>query len=304
LVLGVDPGQEARVSTLAQTIDQGNYFPEVTHIAHSGFATAVVGRLLADNLRVHVGDEITIMGQGRDGSVAATVARVIGTFASGLDDFDRNTIVIPLSEFQAIYSMGDAAHEIVAICRSLKQVTQLKCEISQYLSKSFPDTQLAVLDWETLVPGLRQAISMDLVMGVIMYFILVIVVAFSILNTFLMAIFERTREFGVLMALGTKPSRLTRVLIAESAMLTLIGISAGILVGVFITIYFQVNGIDVSGSSELLKQYGITGRIHPRLSMFTALTGPLAVFMITLLSAMYPAFKIRKMKPLDALAHT
>ena len=301
LVLGVDPLTEARVSNLKRTITDGRYFGEAG--ISKDLVPALIGRSLSINLKASIGDELTIMGQGRDGSVAATVVRIIGVFASGLDDFDRRSVVIPLSHFQDIYAMDGSVHEIVVIGDRLGCVPEIKTAVQRRLSERFSNAGLVVLDWQALVPGLKQAISMDLVSGIIMYLILVIVVAFSILNTFLMAIFERTHEFGVLMAIGVRPARLTRVLVAESAVLTLIGIAAGILSGVALTLYFQIHGIDVSNASELLSRYGISGKIHPRLSMTTLLAGPAVVFLITFLSALYPAVKIRKMSPLKALSH-
>lgn len=303
LVIGIAPQREARVSTLKQTIQNGRYFPAEDRSAPSELTPALVGCLLAENLGIAVGDELTIMGQGRDGSVAATVARVIGIYKSGMDEYDRSTVQIPLTAFQSIYTMGTAVHEVVVIGSSLKKVPEIKAAAAARLKDRFPDVDLTVLNWETLVPGLKQAISLDLVMGVIMYFILVVVVAFSILNTFLMALFERTHEFGVLMAVGTQRSRLTRVLVAESAMLTFLGSMAGVVIGILVTLYFQTRGIDVSGSSEILSQYGISGKIHPRLSFFTVIAGPSIVYLITILSALYPALKIRRMTPLEALAH-
>jgi len=129
------------------------------------------------------------------------------------------------------------------------------------------------------------------------------VVAFSILNTFLMAIFERTREFGVMMAIGTRPGRLTRLVLTESAGMSLIGVVVGVAAGCLITWYFQAYGIYLGDSAELLRQYGITGRIYPKLSLLSATLGPAIVLVITLLSALYPALKIRKLKPVEALVY-
>jgi len=151
------------------------------------------------------------------------------------------------------------------------------------------------------MPGLRQAIEMDLVSGLIFYGLLIIVVAFSILNTFLMAIFERTKEFGVMMAIGTTPRRLTKVLLIESMAMTLIGIIAGIILGIGITYYFQVHGIDFSGGSELLSQFGITGRMYPKLSLLSVSIGPFMVLFFTFFAALYPALKIRRLRPVEAM---
>jgi putative ABC transport system permease protein len=153
------------------------------------------------------------------------------------------------------------------------------------------------------MPGLLQSIQIDLVSGLIMYMVLIIVVAFSILNTFLMAIFERTREFGILMAIGTKPGRIMRILLLESVSITGIGIFLGMILGSVITLYFQKYGIDFTGASEIMKQLGISGQMYPRLSLLSLSIGPLAVLFITSLAALFPALKVRKLKPVEAISY-
>jgi putative ABC transport system permease protein len=295
MVIGIDPVRESQVSTLKKLIRQGGYF------SASDTNQALIGQRLARNLQVGLGDEVTILGQGRDGSIAATVVQVKGIYKSGMDDFDRSSIHIPLKLFQDVYDMGDAVHEVVAVGTALKHVSGMKKAVRAGLKKLDQRHPLVALDWDELMPGLLQAIEMDLVSGIIFWFILIVVVAFSILNTFLMAIFERTREFGVLMAIGTSPQRLTRLLLIESTAMTMIGIGIGTVCGCVLTWYFQVHGLDLGGASELMTQYGISGRMYPRLSLITALSGPGAVLVITLLTALYPAFKVRRLKPVEAM---
>ena len=295
MVIGIDPMKEARVSTLKKLVRQGDFLSE------GDTNQALVGELLAKNLQVGLGDELTILGQGRDGSIAATVVRVKGVYKSGIDEFDRSSIHIPLKIFQDVYSMGGAVHEVVAIGLSLKDVSVMKKATQVALRKLDQKYPLVALDWDEIMPGLLQAIKMDLVSGIIFWFILIVVVAFSILNTFLMAIFERTREFGVLMAIGTAPRRLTKLLLIESTVITMIGIGIGIIAGCLLTWYFQVHGLDLGGTSELMSQYGISGRMYPQLSLITALSGPGAVLIITFLTALYPAFKVRRLHPVEAM---
>ena len=233
--------------------------------------------------------------------MAATVARVTGIYDSGMDEFDRNAIHIPLAEFQDAFSMGPAVHEMVVLAHNLTKVPEIKASVRKSLPAVASDSKLTALDWDELMPGLRQAIRMDLVSGAISYLILIMVVAFSILNTFLMAILERTHEFGVMMAMGARPGRLTNLVLAESAGMTLVGVAVGMLLGCLLTAYFQVHGIDLAGSSEILRQYGIPSRLYPRLTLLSATAGPGVVFVITLLSALYPALKIRRLKPVEAM---
>ena len=295
VVTGIDPQKEARVSRIRKLVHEGHFLTE------DDGSRAVVGKLLAKNLRVKIGDELTLLGQGRDGSIAATVVQVKGIFSSGIDEFDRSTIQIPLAFFQQTFSMGNAVHEVVIIAKSLSDVSRIKAKLVTALSKLNKGMHLKTFDWQELMPGLRQAIEMDLVSGLIFYALLIIVVAFSILNTFLMAIFERTREFGVLMAIGTTPRRLTKVLLTESMVMTAVGIMAGILIGIAITYYFQMNGIDFSGGSDLLSQFGITGRMYPKLSLLSVSIGPIMVLFFTFIAALYPALKVRRLRPVEAM---
>jgi putative ABC transport system permease protein len=294
-VVGIDPATEAQVTTVKQLIRQGSY------LADNDTDQALVGDLLAKNLRVGLGDELVLLGQGLDGSIAATAVRVKGTFSYGQDEFDRSFIYIPLSYFQGVYSMGKAAHEVVVVASSLEAVPRIKRAVATAIDRIDTKKKLVVLDWMQLMPGLIQSIKMDLISGFIFYFILIIVVAFSILNTFLMVIFERTREFGVFMAMGTTPGRLTRLLLLESAALTLLGTVTGIIAGSLVTWYFQVHGIVFSGSSEMLRQYGLPERMYPQLSTLSIAIGAGLVLVITLVAALYPALKVRRLRPVEAM---
>jgi len=283
------------VTTLKQLIRHGNY------LAEGDADHALVGGLLAKNLRVGVGDELVLLGQGRDGSIAATVVQVAGIFSYGQDALDRNVIYIPLAYFQEVYTMRGAAHEVVALGTSRKAIPRIKRALSAGIKTQAEKNKLVVLDWMELMPGLVQSIQMDLISGLIFYLILIIVVAFSILNTFLMVIFERTREFGVFMAMGTTPGRLTRLLLLESTTLTLLGTVIGILAGILVTWYFQVHGIVISGTSEMLRQYGLPERMYPQLSALSIAVGAGLVLVITLVTALYPALKVRRLRQVEAM---
>jgi putative ABC transport system permease protein len=295
LVSGVDPDNEPRVTSMAKLIRSGDWFSGETA------PDAVIGHLLARSLKVSVGDELTLLGQGRDGSIAAGVVTVKGVFSSGIDQVDRQTLIMPLKAFQELFAMEDHVHEIVVRAASLEETDPIKHKIRASLPD--PDKALRVLDWKTLNPGLVDSIAMDLSMGIIMYGVLIIVVAFSIFNTFLMVIFERTREFGVLMALGTTPGRLVRLVLSESALIASMGVVSGVIGGTLLTVYFQTHGIDLTGQSDMLAQYGMSGMIYPRLSLLSASAGPLTVLLITLVAALFPALKVSRLKPVAAIAH-
>lgn len=295
LITGIDPGPESRISSVAATIRQGRFLDQ------SDTNSAIVGTLLAKNLKIGVGDELVVLGSGRDGSIAATVLTVAGIFASGIDDYDRAAIQIPLSHFQEVFAMEGAVHEAVVVCDSLWNVGVAQTIIADAVADLDPKRKLTALSWDELTPGLIQSIQMDLGGGIIFYGILLIMVAFSIMNTFMMAVFERTREFGILMAIGARPGRLTRMLLYESGFLTLCGIALGILAGCILTYGIQQTGIPMGDAEGMLKQFGIPGLIRPKLTPATALIGPAVVFFITMLTALYPAVKVHRIIPVDAM---
>jgi len=296
VVTGIDPLGEASVSTIKSLVRKGRYLKEEDTYA------VLLGAHLARNLKVDINDELTILGQGSDGSIAAAVLTIQGIFDSGIDEFDRNVIMMGLRGFQEVFSMGKSVHEAVITAGSLGDVAMIQQQIQQEFSLTRNADTLDVPDWMEIMPGLLQGIQMDLVSGIIMYIILIVVVAFSIFNTFLMAIFERTREFGVMMAIGAKPSRITQLVMFESIFMTTLGIILGIGLGSLITLYFQKYGIYIAGTEDILKQYGIPDRLYPRLSLISGTAGPLVVFFITFVSSVFPAMKIRKLKPVEAMA--
>ncbi|WP_222705786.1 ABC transporter permease [Salidesulfovibrio onnuriiensis] len=295
MVTGVDPARETAISTTHETIREGSY------LAPGDTNQAIVGSLLAKNLHVAVGDELVLLGNARDGSIAATVLTVKGIFSSGMDEYDRSAIQIPLGYFQEVFAMRGAVHQVVAACDSLPGVYAAQKTIIGKLSNMQNSRKLECKRWDQLMPGLIQSIQMDLGGGVIFYLILIVVVAFSIMNTFLMAVFERTHEFGTLMAIGAQPGRLTRMLLYESAFLTFCGIALGIAAGCALTLYLEHTGMTMGQAEGMLRQYGIPNVLRPKLSWITAVAGPFVVFCITMLTALYPAFKVRRLKPVEAM---
>jgi len=198
--------------------------------------------------------------------------------------------------------MGERVHRILIQGEELNRIKELQHQVRSVLKNvDNGNKRLVVLSWWEIVPGLLQMIQLDLFSGLIMYALLVFVVAFSILNTFLMAVFERTHEFGILLSLGTTHKRLTVLLFLESLLLTLCGILAGTALGIVLTLYVEGIGIRIPETEAIMRQFGLPDRIFPKLSFLTVTLGPLFVFIITALSALYPAIRVRKLSLVQAL---
>lgn len=294
MIVGVQTEYENKVSTLPGVIKQGRYLSSDS--AHE----IVIGRSLAHNMQLEPGDELTILGTGRDGSVAATIIPVVGIYESGSRQLDRNLVQMPLSTFQDVFTMQGHGHEIVVYRPDVKQ---LDAYIQKFELLIRGKDDLVVLPWDEIQPGVRQMIELDYASGWLMYIVLVAIITFSILNTFLMSVLERTREFGIMLALGYTPYNIGRLVMLEAFILTLSGLILGTLIGLAINYYFSVYGLTFSGMEELAEIHSMPSSLRPQISFKSVLIGPAVILVFTLIAALYPATRIRKLQPVEAMHH-
>ena len=291
-IVGVEPQREMLLSTIPGLIKSGGYFTPGPQYQ------AVIGASLAANLKVAVGDELTILGQTAQGSVAAAILKIEGIFDTGVGELDRNLIQIGLADFQELFEMPDQAHALVINLNSAAALPEVEQRIKTILGT---ERDLTVLNWEQLSPGLKQAIELDMSFGWLFYTSLVLIGTFSVLNTFLMSILERTREYGLLMALGLTPLRLLSTVMLESALLLGCGLLAGISCGAALVIYYGIKGFQVPGSEEIMQTFNLSTAVHPSLSVAALTLGPLMILFFGLAAALLPALRIRKISPVEAL---
>jgi ABC-type lipoprotein release transport system permease subunit len=289
---GVEPAHEPGVSTFPGLLREGRYLrePDAREI--------VVGSVLAQNLKVGLGDELTFLGSGRDGSFAAAVAVVVGIVDTGIEDLDRAVAQVPLAWFQEVFAMDDHGHSVVLRVPNLDQVDAAVARLQATLPA---DEELVVLDWNALQPGLRQAITSDMASAWFTYGVLIVLVAFSVLNTQLMSVLERTREFGVMLALGMKPSRLSRLVAMETLLMSCLGLILGVLLGALLTSYLSVVGFTYPGMAEMAARFNMPERMYPQVSALSLLWGPLTVFLGAMLAAVYPALRLFRLQPVAAM---
>ncbi len=137
-----------------------------------------------------------------------------------------------------------------------------------------------------------------------MYGVLIVLVALSVLNTQLMSVLERTREFGVIMALGIKPRGLASLVVLETTLMALLGLVVGVLLGVLVVIYVNSVGLYFPGMEEMAARYNLPDRMYPSMSAAALLLGPLVVFLFSLLASVYPATRLFRLNPIQAMRST
>jgi putative ABC transport system permease protein len=290
-VVGVDPTSEAAVSTIASRIVAGRYLNGTDTDA------AILGAVLAKNLGVGVGDKITLLGQARDGSVAADALHVVGLYATGIPDLDRSILEMPLARAQDDFAMQDAANTIALGGPSLGSVDGALAALAALARKSGDE----VRDWQALEPAMRDTIDLKYATSLVFYASLVLVVAFIILNTLLMSVLERTREFGMLLALGMRGGQIGTMVWIELILLAALGCGVGVAIGGAVTLWLQHTGIVYPIDPKMLAQFGVPSRLVPQLTWFSALAGPGALVAAILVGGLVPYLRVRRLTPAIAM---
>jgi ABC-type lipoprotein release transport system permease subunit len=291
-VIGVEPDFEPAVSTFPGLISQGSF------LQNSDAAEIVIGAVLARNLKVSVGDELTLLGSGMDGSFAAGVVTIKGIFDSGSADIDRSLAEVPLAYFQDTFAMREHGHSIVVAVDGLENVEAARAAVESRVEGL---DGITVLEWELLHPGLKQAIQADLSSAWFMYGVLIILVAFSVMNTQLMSVLERTREFGVITALGIKPRKLASLVMLETALMASLGLLIGLVLGWMLAMYFNSVGFSYPGMEEMAAKFNLPSQMYPSVTFFSMLLGPSVVFLFCLLAAIYPSLRLFRLQPVEAM---
>lgn len=292
-IAGVEVAFEADVSSIPGLIREGEYlrsgyFPEI-----------ILGKVLARNLKVSVGDEITLLGSGYDGSFAAAVFEVRGIFESGIADLDRSLAQISLNSFQTLFSMDQRGHLIIVNGPEISNAESYQQLIQSELEQ-FP-TELEILHWKELNPGLQQAIQSDMASAWFMYGVLIVLVSFSVLNTQLMSVLERTREFGIMTAIGLRPSALAKLVLLETSAMASIGLIIGSIIGFALALYLNQVGFSIPGMEDMAAQYNLPDKMYPAVSIVSIMTGPVAVFIGCLLAVIYPVIRLQSLQPVAAM---
>ena len=274
-LLGVDPDVEPQVSSIPGSTTHGRFI--------EGGSEAFIGAALAHNLGVEVGDEIVALGSDREGGLVAMALEVVGIFETGHPDLDRATLEIPIEAFREAYGMGDEAHHIAIRLHEVADSEPLAAQLNQELSAG-----VRAVQWRELLPELEQSIELDRVSSVFFYSILALLVLFSVVNTFIMTVFERTHEFGMLIAVGVRRWGIVGMLQVEALWMSLVGVALG---GVLVTpllVWMIESGIPMGDSAELLRQFHMPDRLYGGRNFVLMASVPLALVVACQLAAFLP----------------
>jgi len=232
-IIGIDPAREDRTTQFNEKILQGRDFSRIPS------KEAIIGKGLAQILNAELGDEIVIISQAADGSIANDLYTIIGISSSGDDLSDRTSFYLHIREAQELLVLDGRIHEISLTVNKLNQVRKT----NNLLASEIKDPDFSVAPWQVFAKAFYDAMQADKAGSYVMLIIIVFIVAVGVLNTVLMSVLERQREYGVMKAIGTKPKQIIKVVVLEVTILALICIILG-------------SGLGY-GANTLLSKYGL-----------------------------------------------
>jgi len=294
-LVGVVPEREKGMSTLIGKIREGRFFTTDTT------AEVVLGDKMLHNLKAHIGDEIVILSQCYDGTLGNEKFRIVGTVKTGISDFDGLMVFTGLRRLQHLLEMQERVH-VVAL--SLENVYEVS-DVHNRLMATLDTARTVALSWEEVMPDLKQSIELDNISGIIFLGILIVVVAFGILNTILMSVTERFREFGVLLSLGMQNTTLVWVVLFETLFITLIGAAIGNILALVVNYYFMIHPIELGGSyAATMEEYGFLPLMRSTVNLRSFMNTTASIVVISLLATLYPLHKTYRLEPLKGIRYT
>lgn len=296
MFMGIDPAQESpEQNLLIRSLVQGELF------SGKDSRGVVVGSKMAEKLNLRIGKKLVYTTTDVSGEIVSEIARVTGIFKTGVNEVDGGMVLLPINSVRTTlhYDAQDATL-LAVIINDQRYAERMRDKIS--LAEG--DPQIEVLSWQQTQAALAGLITMDRSGNYISQFLIGLLIAAGILNTLLMSVLERTREFGVMMAVGMSPRTLFMLVVVESLWLAIIGIVIGIIITAPWYAYLYYVGLDFSGAigedysaGGILVDPLIRIRLYKE-SIIAILTG---VFSLTLLAGLYPAWRAGRIPPVESL---
>ncbi len=288
-IIGIEPEKEMTVNIIGQNVKEGR------NLTGDDLDSVLIGKGLADAMGVKVGDRITMVGRSQHEQMRQRTMTVVGIFDLGLTDIEKQTVYISLGEAQALYEVTGST-EVAIFLEKLGQenavIDSMKPGLPGYEIESF----------QANYPELASAINTKSGVMNVFSVIIVAIAGVGILNLLLMAVYERTREIGVLGAMGLKPNQISLLFVLEGIMIGLVGVAAGIVLGLVINGYLMKVGLDFGSMTQAASYMAlIQSRAYPTWGIEMLPMRASMIVIISALAALIPAFEAGRREPAEAL---
>ena len=289
-IIGIEPEEEALSSPIPENVTEGRY------LTANDRDVVLIGRGLALQMNLNVGDRFTLVGQSTHNQMRQRSMTVVGIYDLGVPSLEQKTLYISLAEAQELYDLAGQSTEVVI---NLERIGQ-EASVARALAPSLGSDE--VQTWGQAFPELQTALETK--NGAMQFFSLIIllIAGIGVLNLLLMAVFERTREIGLLGALGMKPGQIRTLFVIEGVMLGLVGVMVGVAMGVGTNTLLATFGMDLTKFSGMTDYMALlSGKIYSSLALGSILSRGLPVLVITILASLIPAREASRHEPAEAL---
>jgi putative ABC transport system permease protein len=289
-IIGVDPEKENIVSQLNSKIIEGDGFVD------SKKNQVVIGKKLADKMRLKVNSKAILTFTDREGNIISAAFRVAALYQTDNTPLDERIAFVRRVDLNDLLSLADDYHELAVLLKSDEEVETLKTQ----LKAEFP--ALKVNSWQELSPETKLMIDTTDQYSYIFITIIMFALSFGIINSMLMAVLERSREIGMLLALGMNRIRIFSMILTETVFLTLSGTPVGILITWIIVTFYNRYGLDISTvGGKAMSSFGFGTMIYPEFPWEKMLMEMMIVISAALISSLFPALKAIRLQPVEAL---
>ncbi|MCA9928207.1 MAG: ABC transporter permease [Anaerolineales bacterium] len=293
-ITAVEPEIEAPISLAAENLVAGRF------LTPEDGDNIVIGQTLADHLNVSVGDRVSLLGRRKDESMRRRSMTVVGIFDLGLGEAEKGLVFINLPTAQTLYNLRGEVTEVAVILEKIGE----EDELINSIAPDFPNHEVDSI--YTLRPEFAEALDIDRAIGLLLGGIMLLMGAIGILNLMLMAIFERTREMGVLAAMGMKGRQIMGLFVLEGAFIGLVGAIIGCVISWVLILWLSQTGIDFSTMytdlDEAGELYALMGtHLYPAIATTTIVIYGIAAVIVAALAALYPAWQASQREPAESL---
>lgn len=286
-IIGVDKEKENELTQLQSQLIEGEYFTGIRR------NPILVSSKIAEEYKLGIKSKLVLTFLSGDGNIAAANFRVAGIYKTDNGMFDKVNVYVDKNDLGPLLNIGDEIHEIAVLLNSFDSAETIA---SRY-SEEFSDSE--VLPWMDLASGMRYMLEAFDVYLYIIVGIILLALLFSIVNTMFMAVLERVREIGMLMAIGMTKGRVFSMIMIETVIMSMIGCPIGLLLSYLSILYFGNQGINLSGAAY--EDVGFGSIVYPALSTESYVHVAIMVFVMAIIAAIFPARKALKLKPVEAI---
>jgi ABC-type lipoprotein release transport system permease subunit len=259
----------------------------------------LVGRKLLEDYETEIGNKLILMARDTNGETASMAFRIVGAFDTFLESNETGFAFVPLAPAQTFLKMGNTITEVSILLPDIRDTGT----VAPALAKSLDTASYQVTPWQERIPVVTAYIQIWDTFSFIWGAVVFMAMAFGLVNTLLMAVYERIREFGLVRALGMRGSRIIRGILMESCFLLLVGLAIGNAIAFAVIGWLGVHGIDLSAFSRSTDMFVMSRMVYPELQLRDFLIFNGMVFLLGLLVSLYPAWKAARFTPVEAMTH-